>query len=92
MEEILFTEKIAKIIAKEWVNKRVPVPEDRWRRYQKRWLMDQLAPQCIAETIRNKGGESELEQHLNETLELLDNIWYETAPAYAQFDPLVRSP
>jgi hypothetical protein len=50
-----------------------------------RWLMDQLAERCIAESLRLREDEDRLCERLDNAHEIIYSAWYSVAPEYARW-------
>jgi hypothetical protein len=71
----------AKIVA-YWLKNRAPKQTTNTFS-QRRWIMEQIAKQAVAETIKNGGGACELERHLEDAAEILYSLWYHISPDHA---------
>lgn len=77
------TQTSASSIAREWINNRIEKPTKAYAWSQMRWLMDQLAERCIAESLRLKEDEDGLCERLDNANEIIYSAWYSVAPEYA---------
>lgn len=77
------TESSAKAIAREWIDNRIEEPRKQNSWSQMRWLMNQLAERCIAESLRLDEDEDGLCQRLDDAHDILFTAWYSSAPEYA---------
>jgi hypothetical protein len=75
------TEQSAAKIAREWINDRSDIPRD--HHAQARWLMDQLAQLCIAESLRQNEDEDQLCNRVSDAADILSSTWYLAAPPFA---------
>lgn len=78
----VLTDGQASQIAREWVDNRIEKPTGS-SRSQTRWLMDELARLCIAETLRCREGESELCARLDRAWGIIHGVWHALAPSFA---------
>lgn len=74
--ENTITEQQADIIARDWVNDVLPLSIGKHHPWQRRWLMNELATLCIAETIKQKQGEFELLNRLSDAYNIVESISY----------------
>lgn len=77
------TQLQAKSIAHEWVNNQIAKPAKAYTWSQMRWLMDELAERCIAESLRLGEDEDRLCERLDKAHEIIYSAWYSVAPEYA---------
>ena len=77
------TEREAQLLAREWIDNRIGKPPDRYSYSQTRSLMDDLAKNCIAESLRNQEGEDKLCELLAVAWDIVHSVWYAAAPDYA---------
>src|SRR5262245_1682756 len=70
-------------IAGEWTESRAEVPAGYRGPNQFRWLMNQLATRCLAESLRNGENEEQLCGRLHRAHDILWNVWYAGAPEIA---------
>lgn len=78
------TESEAAKIALEQIDYSIPKTEQSFHWSQRRWLLGQLAQICIEQSISNKESEYKLQDRLEIACDIVDSIWYETAPKYAK--------
>lgn len=78
------SDKVAKDIAKEWIENRITKPSKSYPRSQKLLLMNELSENCIAESKKHNEGEDGLCDRLNAAYDIIESIWYESAPEYAK--------
>jgi hypothetical protein len=70
-------------IARAWCDANVQQPASYRGRNQLRWLMEQMAVLCVAESVKNNEDEDQLNERLSKAHEILMNVWYATAPEIA---------
>jgi hypothetical protein len=70
-------------VAKAWVASHVDAPAGYRGWNQFRWLMDQLAAGCIAESLKNGEDEDQLCDRLHSGHDILWNVWHAGAPEIA---------
>jgi hypothetical protein len=58
------TREDALAFAKVWVDSSLELTRDRWTFSQANWLLEQLAPKCVAETLREGGDQPALQERL----------------------------
>ena len=74
------TQTSASSIAREWINNRIEKPTKSYAWSQMRWLMDQLAERCIAESLRLREDEDRLCERIDNSHEIIYSAWYSVAP------------
>ena len=77
------TERQAQSLACEWIDNRIEKPPDRYSYSQTRSLMDDLAKNCIAESLRNRESDDDLCERLAVAWDIVHSAWYAAAPEYA---------
>jgi hypothetical protein len=77
------TQTSASLIAREWINNRIEKPTKAYAWSQMRWLMNQLAERCIAESLRLGEDEDRLCERLDNAHEIIYSAWHSVAPEYA---------
>jgi hypothetical protein len=77
------TEDEAQSLAREWIDNRIANPRDRFGYSQTRSLMDDLAKNCIAESLGNGEREDNLCERLAAAWDIIHSAWYAAAPEYA---------
>ena len=70
-------------IARKWVAKKVKRPIEPYAWSQMRWIMDELADHCIAESLRLGEDESRLCERLDNAHYIIYGAWCAFAPYYA---------
>lgn len=78
------TEGEAQSLSREWVDSRIPKPKGPLGSSQTRSLMDDLAKNCIAESLRNRESKDGLYKRLHEAWNILYSTWRVAAPEYAK--------
>lgn len=83
LNDAFLSEADAKKVYKKWISRNIPNSKG-CNPSQKLQLMEDLANSCIAETIKQKESEFELCDRFDAAYDIIESIWYESAPKYAR--------
>jgi len=73
----------AQSLAREWIDNCIPKSKGPFGSSQIRSLMDDLARNCIAESLRNRENKDGLYERLYEAWDIIYSTWRAAAPEYA---------
>jgi hypothetical protein len=68
-------------VAKAWVESQAPAGYQGWNQF--RWLMDQLAERCLAESLKTGEDADQLDERLSKAHDILWSVWDAGAPKIA---------
>jgi hypothetical protein len=74
MDTKTFTKQQAVAFAQTFIDRKIDEPKSPYAQSQLRWLMQQLAVRCVAETLRQGDGEKELEERLWDAYRILHSL------------------